>query len=305
MPFSSKHFLPQAGFALALLSSFALATPGHAQNLYQTGFESPGFTTGPINGQDGWTARPILPTDNNSQGAAPSGVVSTSAPASGNHSLQINNSTLDYLPNDGLYEGVYQPNVSFTATAQSIFLIQAAVRVDGPNSGADLSSANLVVYNSSNYDLGEIYASSSGNIYGDNGPDYFNAAPPSYTLGQYATLGLKLDFTDLTESYYVNGSFIDSLPMVSGSLADPTFSVNLDGIGSADDQYGLDSGGYKITHSSYTDYFDDLSVAAVPEASSVVSLGLLLALGLGGLVIAAKRKKAIGETSCLKSSLNQ
>ena len=32
--------------------------------------------------------------------------------------------------------------------------------------------------------------------------------------------------------------------------------------------------------------------AAVPEASTTVSLGLLLALGLGGVVIAAKRKKA-------------
>ena len=296
MPFSSKHSFPTAGFALAILSSFALAVPGHAQILYQTGFEAPGFTTGPINGQDGWTARPILPTDNNSQGAAASGVVSTSAPASGNHSLQINNSTLDYFPHASLYEGIYQPNVSFTATAQSIFLIQAAVRVDGPNSGADLSSANLVVYNSSNSDLGEIYASSSGNIYADNGPTYANANP-AYTLGDYATLGVKFDFTDLTESYYVNGSFIDSLPMASDILTDPnpTFSVNLEGLGSADDQYGLDPAGYQITHSSYTDYFDDLSVTAlppaVPEASTMVSFGLLLALGLGGVVTAVRRKK--------------
>ena len=159
--------------------------------------------------------------------------------------------------------------------------------MDGPNSGDDLSSANLVVYTSSNYDLGEIYASSSGNIYGDNGPDYFNAPPPSYTLGQYVTLGVKFDFTDLTESYYVNGGFIDSLPMPSDRLTGPTFSVVLDGIGSPD------SGTYN--HSSYTDYFDDLSVSAVqapvPEASTTVSFGLLLALGLGGLVAAGNRKK--------------
>ena len=32
--------------------------------------------------------------------------------------------------------------------------------------------------------------------------------------------------------------------------------------------------------------------AAVPEASTTVSFGLLLALGLGGVVIAAKKKKA-------------
>ena len=40
---------------------------------------------------------------------------------------------------------------------------------------------------------------------------------------------------------------------------------------------------------------DDVSVAdagPVPEASTTVSLGLLLALGLGGLVVAGKRRKA-------------
>ena len=41
--------------------------------------------------------------------------------------------------------------------------------------------------------------------------------------------------------------------------------------------------------------YDNVSfgmAAAVPEASTAVSLGLLLALGLGGVVMAARRKKA-------------
>lgn len=37
--------------------------------------------------------------------------------------------------------------------------------------------------------------------------------------------------------------------------------------------------------------------APVPEASTTVSFGLLLALGLGGMVIAARRKKAAGEAA--------
>ena len=36
----------------------------------------------------------------------------------------------------------------------------------------------------------------------------------------------------------------------------------------------------------------DLGAAPVPEASTTVSLGLLLALGMGGLVVAAKRRKS-------------
>ena len=35
-----------------------------------------------------------------------------------------------------------------------------------------------------------------------------------------------------------------------------------------------------------------LAAAPVPEASTTVSLGLLLLLGLGGLVVAARRKRA-------------
>jgi len=40
-----------------------------------------------------------------------------------------------------------------------------------------------------------------------------------------------------------------------------------------------------------------LSSAPVPEASTTVSFGLLLALGLGGLVIAARRKKTGAKAS--------
>jgi len=43
--------------------------------------------------------------------------------------------------------------------------------------------------------------------------------------------------------------------------------------------------------SGYT--FDSPAPAAVPEASTTISFGLFLALGVGGMVIAAKRKKAV------------
>ena len=48
----------------------------------------------------------------------------------------------------------------------------------------------------------------------------------------------------------------------------------------------FNSGGAKIV-------LDYTTAAPVPEASTTVSLGLLLALGMGGLVIAKKRKKAM------------
>ena len=59
--------------------------------------------------------------------------------------------------------------------------------------------------------------------------------------------------------------------------------------------YGIsDTGfisGYGINSSGQQDAFLLRPNAPVPEASSVVSLGLLLVLGMGGLVVAARRKK--------------
>ena len=63
--------------------------------------------------------------------------------------------------------------------------------------------------------------------------------------------------------------------------------------------YGIsDTGfitGFGTNSSGQQDAFLLRPNAPVPEASSVVSLGLLLALGMGGLVVAARRKKISGE----------
>ena len=53
----------------------------------------------------------------------------------------------------------------------------------------------------------------------------------------------------------------------------------------------VDSGGYERT-SAYNLNLGNGTLAAVPEASTTISFGLLLALGLGGFAVAAKKKKA-------------
>lgn len=47
---------------------------------------------------------------------------------------------------------------------------------------------------------------------------------------------------------------------------------------------GLDTGG------DYTSFVDNVQINAVPEASTTVSLGLLLMLGLGGAMVASRKK---------------
>lgn len=63
------------------------------------------------------------------------------------------------------------------------------------------------------------------------------------------------------------------------------------GIG-ADDQLNDNQDGAKDV-TGYNIHVYDNAPAAVPEASSVKSLGLLLALGLGGAAVAARKKKAV------------
>ncbi len=72
-------------------------------------------------------------------------------------------------------------------------------------------------------------------------------------------------------------SFLDSLSLKSGDVVD--FAVGYGANGNFSD----DSTGISAT----------LMPAAVPEASSVVSLGVLMSLGLGGLAVSARRRKAL------------
>lgn len=128
--------------------------------------------------------------------------------------------------------------------------------------------------------------------------------------------GLTLSTNQALESLYVgaddNGfgsNDASSLTITAfgagGNLASVTTSITNPGLSFLDTsaQFGSLSGvtGYLFTTDSVSLYqtqgqgytlADDLTFnAPVPEASTTVSFGLLLALGLGGVVIAAKRKK--------------
>jgi hypothetical protein len=275
-------------FALAGVTCllFVNSAPSRAGVLYETGFEAPAFTTGPIAGQNGWV---------NTFGNG-GGVITTTNPASGSQALQIGGADIkDEGPSTGLSGSVYRPDLGVfqvdPAVTPTVYF-QVDVRLDGrlipyPSGTAadngfanDLISANASVYDSSGNLLSELYVSSDGNIYGDNSTTNGPFGNGLYQItaaggvGQYFTLGMLDDFSKLTSALYVNGSYVGSMAMPSPIAPGIRFDLQmLEVTGS------LDPTRYAAT-------FDNYEIAAVPEPSTFVMSSILF--GIFGAVSACR-----------------
>ena len=108
---------------------------------------------------------------------------------------------------------------------------------------------------------------------------FFVSDPRSFGAGRAETLtgGTTLSYNSTGQDGGV-GQFANSSVFTAGALGKATFTVT--------------SSGSASSQSTQANAFQvrDLGAAPVPEASTTVSLGLLLALGLGGLVVSARRK---------------
>ena len=117
--------------------------------------------------------------------------------------------------------------------------------------------------------------------------DSFSFSGPAPDDSPFLNAPLSLDPVGTTD---MNGNPTDSYTggffnvTLDSSVAPGTYLGTFSILGGAD------------SNAADTVATEDFSVtvlpAAVPEASSLVSLGVLLALGLGGLVISAKRRKS-------------
>ena len=118
--------------------------------------------------------------------------------------------------------------------------------------GTGVSLNPMVVFDNSNGVAGFYDATTSGDVLDFQAP-------------QFKTYGLTTSLGPIPASFFYSSPFATSLGSISiTSVSGGTFAA----ISAA------------------------VPVPAVPEASTTASLGLLLALGMGGLVVAARRKKA-------------
>ena len=149
----------------------------------------------------------------------------------------------------------------------------------------DISSGNtykkLVDFNGLADDAGLYVYQSKLDFYNATGvPGTFTFAP-----NQSVTVDLTRDAATQVVTGSVDGvqqfSFVDNTGIAVFKTADNTINFLADDRATS----GREASGGTVTRIT-------LDSSPVPEASATVSLGLLLALGLGGTVVAARKKKA-------------
>ena len=165
-------------------------------------------------------------------------------------------------------------------------------------STTNVGGGNIGTLHSDVYSVVNVNAGNIGTIQAAN--TAFNNGPFSMVYVRGGTIG-AIQATN-SSTVNVTGGNIASFSTAGTSLID-IFGTGLTetflGAFSNYTEYGI-TGNLRsgdVVNATYFDYggtleFNNATPPVVPEASTTVSLGLLLALGLGGLVVAAKRKKA-------------
>jgi hypothetical protein len=259
-----KYMVP---FAAAWLLSIELLAQGGV--LADTGFEAPLFTTGPLEGQDGWS------TVNG--GAV---TVSTLLPQTGTQALRIDGAGLGPVagfPAELIAAYARREfSIDPVASGTPVVFIQASARLDGPstNTGAgindDLISTNIAALDGDGHGIAELILSSNGNAYAFGADSPYSFETPA-AIGEYHTMGIRLNYLTRTADYLLDGRLIGTTPFADGVS-------NMFGSGvlllPAFDTPALDTGLYSGT-------YDNVSIRAeVPEPAGVATLGVICAASL-------------------------
>jgi hypothetical protein len=280
-PESSSALSFGALLGTALAVSLLSAPPTHGETFYQTGFEQPTFTPGPIVGQAGWT---IAAGDTGGPpGSIPVGSISTIFPKGGAQSLLINpmpnnagglaSASFSYLP------GGASP--VFDAAGREISVKVEAALI-GPSTGTDLISVNfqpLLYVDDPSVFVGafqrsQMWLSSDGHIHVESGTTQHIG--PTYLFGQYNELEARFDFPDQKTIYFLNGTEFDQ-----DSWADITaLGVTITESSTPELELVESSVTGSYNPLNYQGYFDNLEISTVPEPGGLA----LLASGFLSLV---------------------
>jgi PEP-CTERM motif-containing protein len=260
--------------------------PAHGEIFYQTGFEQPAFTPGPIVGQAGWT---IEASDTGGPvGSIPVGAISTTFPKGGAQSLRIdpmqNNAgggafaAFRYLPGGAspVFEG-----------AGRVVSVKVEAALIGPSTGnVDQISVNFQPFLYINdplvfvgdFQRSIMWLSSDGHVHVASGTTLHTG--PTFLLGQYNELEARFDFPDQKTIYFLNGTEFDQ-----DSWAD--LGATITEFSTPDLQLGELHASGTYNPLNYQGYFDNLEISLVPEPGSLV----MLAIGFLGVVAGGWRRR--------------
>lgn len=228
---------------LATVLCCALVAVAQATVVYSTGFESPAFTIGNLDGQNGW--------DGHTYGNPSAAKVQTGVTHAGSQAVKIDSGPI--------YPSAwYVKDVSFDPVAAGTPIVTVAwsMRLDTGSS------------NSSGWGV-DVYGANGGSRVGYMQVDSTNhvkfngvATGATITRGTWYDFALVFDYATHTYQGFVNGS------SVAPAAAMPAYN----GFGDAD--LTCWGAGYDVA------YFDDYSIVATPEPASLglLALGALTAL---------------------------
>ena len=253
--------LNKAGFALALLTAFGLSLPAHAQT----------FTTPSNSAQAGYLDEGYYYSDGRHD-------PQNNNYATGQLYVVVNGQTIGTLPTHSFFSFDLS---SLDLTGKIVTGATLSVTRYGTISDSNQTNINFALSGVStdaitlNADQPPGVVSTA--IYNDlaDGPSYGTFAAPVAALPT-DTLTCTLNAAALQDITAHAGSFFS----IGGSLLNPNPGTSELLFAGSSDNKGVSTAQTLI-----------ITTAAVPEASTTVSLGLMLALGMGGLVFAAKRKK--------------
>jgi uncharacterized delta-60 repeat protein len=271
------------GYLVLLEEFFRIGHSRAGGFIYRTSFE--GTVGGPntddhfvwfwsIAGQNGWSV-PV--------GHSSSVTISSQHPNAGESAVEILG--LGLRPaQPGIVAAVATRSSDFDpiASGNPIVTMQASVRLNGPSTNQgngisdDLISANTVVRDENGAIVAQLLMSSNGYAYAfaDNGADAYHF-PTLAALGEYHTVGLRLDYEARTTDFFLDDQPLGTLPF-GDSIQSRLFA-----------QPSLELVALSTVRSDlYSASFDDFSVhvAPVPEPASLVllltSVGLLTFIGV-------------------------
>jgi hypothetical protein len=249
--------------------SGAIASPVRAQVVTSVNFEPPTFTTGELEGQDGWTT--YIPS-----GPVSGAALIQSAIAKDTQALKIDTAFLGVNPNDpnDVYSYFYKPGLNYDATGKKVnvsYDINIQPRSDAGNP-TDRSTYFLGLFGTNGAAQTFVGIDNNGDIYYNDaaGGKSFALANPITETSGWNTISYTADFTTGQVAISLNGT---ALP-ISDAVIDPGAGTTI-----ADFDIVAFPSGYDQA------VFDNV-VVQTPEPGSMA----LLIPGIAGLLVRRKRK---------------